>query len=362
MAGPFAMKTTATKESIYLDLKRLEARPILDALIAKSDALIHNYRPGVPERLGLGYRHCVELRPGIVHVSVNGYGPMGPGAHRPAAHPIPGAALGGASRQAAGAHRWSGETVADWRATSVRLIRANEANPDPNTSLVIASATLLALFARRRDGVGQQVFVDMLGANAYAVAHDFVQYAGKPDEPWPDVDLHGLSATYRLYTAREGWVFIALPSDEEFARFCESAGRPGLAADPRFAAAAARAEHDGELAEAVAGLLRERGADEWERLLAPLGIGCVRADGPAPGEFWLEDPHVRENGFVVPVQHPHLGEYLRWGPLVTFDRSPLAPGAASVGGGSTRAILAELGCADAEVAELIAKGVAASSE
>lgn len=354
--GIMASKTNVSKESIGLDLKHPEGRAIVEELVRRADVLVHNYRPGVPERLGIGYEQCAALRPGIVHVSVNGYGPLGPGAHRPSTHPIPGAAVGGAALQAAGAHRWTSDTIEGLRTIAWRLSRANEVNPDPNTSVVVVSATLLALLAKRRFGDGQQVFVDMLGANAYANADDFIQYAGKPPRPQPDADLYGLCATYRLYPAKEGWVFLALPTDREFRRFSEIAGAP-LARDPRFDCAKSRREHDAELAEALGRMFATRAADEWERLLAPRGIGCVRADGSLPGQFWLDDPHVRENGYLAEVEHARYGRHLRWGPLTTLQGSPSAPGPGALGGDRTEAILREIGYSDRDVARLYADGV-----
>ncbi len=359
MFGIMASKTNVSKESIALDLKSPEGRQVVERLIARADVVIHNYRPGVPERLGIGYEQCKAVRPEIVYLAVNGYGPDGPGAHRPSTHPVPGAAVGGALLQAGGpAVARASIDVAELRSIANTLFRANEANPDPNTSVVVATAALLALVARKRLGVGQQVFVDMLGANAWANGDDFIRYAGKPERPAPGPDLLGLSATYRLYRASQGWVFLALPQQSEFEAFAAAAGATGLASDPRFATATARASNDGPLAEALSAVLAARTADEWEVALAPNGIGCVRADGPLPGEFWLDDPHVQENRFVVPVRHARYGDSLRWGTLSNFSRTPEQPGPGCLAGDHTTAILQELGYSEDAVARLRASGVA----
>lgn len=356
-AGVAAAKTNQSKESIGIDLKAAEGVAIVHRLLAGTDVLIHNYRPGVPERLGIGYEDAKRIAPGIVYVSVNGYGPDGPSAHRPSTHPIPGAALGGAGRQAgAGWPPAFRETVEDVRTAATRLFRANESNPDPNTSVVVATAALLGLYAQREKGIGQEIFVDMLGANAYASLDDFVSYEGKRPRVDPDKDLYGLCAVYRLYPAKSGWVFLALPAQQDWERFCDLTG-VSLAGDPRFATNEARAVHDMALAEELGRLLASRDADDWERLLAPRGIGCVRADGPSPGEFWADDPHALENGFVRLAQHQRYGEYLRWGPLVTFSDTPEQCGAGVLGGAQTDAILAEMGYDGAAIAGLHELGV-----
>ena len=174
-----AAKTTAGKESICLDLKQEEGRAIVGRLLEGADVLIHNYRPGVPERLGIGYELARERSPGIVHVSVNGYGPRGPSAARPSAHPIPGAVIGGALQQAGPSMPPEAcDSLDELREAARWLFRSNEANPDPKTSMVVASASLLGLYARRCTGVGQRIFVSMLGANTYANADAFVDYEG----------------------------------------------------------------------------------------------------------------------------------------------------------------------------------------
>ena len=366
-------KTTAGKESVCLDLKREEGREAVSRLIARADALIHNYRPGVPERLGIGYGTASAANPGLVHVAVNGYGPRGPSASRPSAHPIPGAVIGGALHQAGAAMPPERcESIDELREAARWLFRANEANPDPNTSMVVASAALLGLYARRRTGRGQQLFVSMLGANAYANADAFVGYEGARDRRPLDADLCGPHPLYRLYPAREGWVFLAAPTEGEWARLCAAldgggaAGAPDadapLAADARFAGAAAREAHAGALAEALARRFARRGADEWERALIAAGVGCVRADGPMPGEFLLRDGQARANGLTRTATHALWGEYERWGPMVSFADTPGRYGPGVLAGAHTDAILAELGYGPDAAAGLRERGIAWSED
>ena len=204
LRGLLASKTNAAKESICIDLKSEEGQAIAAELIAGADAVVHNYRPGVPERLGIGYEAVRAIRSDIVWVSANGYGPDSPGARRPSAHPIPGAVMGGALFQAGSAVPPQGcETLEEIREVSRQLMRANEANPDPNTGLLVASATLLGLYAQRRYGVGQEIYVNMLTANAYANSDDFLSYEGKPPRREVDGELYGTAPWYRLYEASE---------------------------------------------------------------------------------------------------------------------------------------------------------------
>ena len=347
-------KTTAGKESICVDLRRPEGQEIVRRLVAKADVLIHNYRPGVPERLGIGYEQLADVRPQLVHISVNGYGPDGPGAHRPAAHPIPGAVLGGALYQAgpAGAPSTLG-TDEELAAASSWLRAANELSPDPNTSVVVANAALLALHARRTSGRGQKVVLSMLGANAYANFDDFLSYDGKRARPLPDAELLGFGPLYRLYRARSGWVFLGVTTAVEWRRLCAALGREELAAaQPPLADGDARLENDLELAAVLTAHFAQRDAAEWERCLIPLGVPCVRADEHTPGSFFLEDDHMRVNGFAPEVNHSTLGAHQRWGPTVTFSDTPGRYGPGALAGEHTDAILAELGYSDDELARV----------
>ena len=352
-----AARCNGSKESIALDLKTAEGQEIVQSLAASTDIIIHNYRPGVPERLGIGYETLKAIRPELVYVYVNGYGRNGPGAHRPSTHPIPGAGLGGALMQMGEGMPPVCETIPELREIARKFFRANELNPDPNTSVVVASASLLGLYARRRFGHGQEVFVDMFGANAWANADDFIAYEGKPPRPTLDRDLYGLGPTWRLYEAAGGWVFLGLATQPEWERFCELTGRPDLAADPRFATPDARTANGAALAEALGGLFAGRPADEWEALLATEGLGCVRADAAPVHEFIARNDHVAANGLRVPAHNTNFGEYERYGPLTAFSENRLELGGWPLAGEQAGAILAELGYDPAAVEALRGKGV-----
>jgi crotonobetainyl-CoA:carnitine CoA-transferase CaiB-like acyl-CoA transferase len=355
-------KTTAGKESICVDLKSEAGQAIVRQLIAKADVIVHNYRPGVPERLGIGYEQARAIRPDVIWVSVSGYGPEGPGALRPAAHPIPGAVCGGALMQVGeGWPRNELDSIDGLREASRQFFRANEANPDPNTSVVVAAATSLALHARRRTGQGQQLFVSMLCANGYANADDFLSYAGKPERPSIDGWLFGTGPLRRLYRASDGWVCLSVPddgrADAAWTALCETAGRPEIAGDPRFHNATSREAHRQELAELLTELFATRGADEWERRLIAAGVGCVRADSyPNVGQFYLRDEQMSANGFATVARHTALGEYQRWGPMVTFSATPGRYGTGVLAGEQSDAILAELGYDRAAIAALRERG------
>ncbi|MEM7218589.1 MAG: CoA transferase [Pseudomonadota bacterium] len=358
--GVGSTRVNAGKRSISLDLKSAAGLEIVCRLAAESDVLIHNFRPGVPERLGIDFDSLAAINPDLVYLQVNGYGPDGPGAQRPSTHPIPGAALGGVLLQLGDCVPHERLDIDALRSWCPRIMRANEVNPDPNTAAVVATSALLGLAARdalRRDpeatGAGQRILIDMYGANAYANSDDFLDYPSKPPRALPDALGLGLSPTYRLYPCAAGqWCFLALVSDTERARFRDVLARAGLVAPDL----ALQSGDDAATADALAALFATRSADDWEALLAAdAGLGCVRADGPPPNEFWLRDAHARR--YSAPVSHSRWGDYQRPGSVLHFDGRQLPLAGAPLAGADAKPILTELGYDSESIADLFERGV-----
>ena len=133
-------------------------------------------------------------------------------------HPIPGAICGGAIAQA------GRDTIPDSKisysqqeitALSRMFVRANGPGPDENTSMVIATAIAMGVYAREKTGKSQYIETTMLGANSYANADDFFWFDGRPPREIPDTNGYGLNALYRLYMAEQGWIFLACPLEKE---------------------------------------------------------------------------------------------------------------------------------------------------
>ena len=284
LMGLSTNRTMAGTEGLSVDLKTDEGQAILGKLIPMADILVHNMRPGAPERVGIGLERVRELNPDITYVYVGGYGSTGPHNRRPAMHPIGGAVSGGALTQAGGREGLppadASMTMEEIVEVSRKLGRAQDVNPDPNTSMVSATAMVLALYARHRLGKPQYVEVSMIGANAYANADDFFDYEGKPDRAVPDTDGFGLGALYRIYEAADGWVFLACPLESEWRALCDALGPPDLADDPRFASAPARHENDAALAARLAAVFAADPAAQWEKRLSAADVGCVQSRGP----------------------------------------------------------------------------------
>lgn len=340
-----AARVMEGKESISVDLRTAEGREVVHQLIAKADAFVNGFRPGIAERHGLDYQSLREINPDLVYYHASGYGVDGESARRPIFAHCAMAVGGTIHRQSA---FWldpamnEGMSATEIHAVILPRLRG-VTDGDSNAALVVMTALVLALYHKRRTGQGQFLSSSMLGGNLWASADDAVRYEGKAPLPATDPDLNGISALYRLYEAAAGWVFLAAPTQREWEELTGALDRDDLARDPRFAGEADRAANDEALANELAGLFATRKAEEWEETLVSRGVACVVASGSTMSEFTASDPVLRETGLVAEVDHPLFGRMVRHGLPVRFSETPGRLAAGCVLGQHTRSVLTELG-------------------
>lgn len=336
------MRCNQGKESIALDLKTTAGREILYRLVKDADIVMHNFRPGVPERIGIDYTTLQDLNPALVYVYASSYGSAGPDSKRAAFNPTIGAFTGNSVFQSGAENSPIGDQ-----------------SPDPISGSGVATSIMLGLAAKLRTGFGQYVETTMMGSVIQCNSDDALSYAGKPERRAPDSDQLGLEATYRLYQARSGWVFLSAVWDPEFVGLCHAIGLPELPSDERFATVADRYTNRYALADLLADVFTQKSAAEWEELLTAQGVGCVQADGPGHKRFLHEDPHTAEIQLMVPADEGPGPEgdgrtYFRHAPVVTFSETPCRPGNTFTPlGNDTRKILAELGYPDSDIEALL---------
>ena len=339
------------KESIAIDLKDSRGREILHRLAARADAFVHNFRVGVPERLGADHDTIRAVNPRIVYLYAAAYGSTGPYARQPAIDHIIAAFAGTTAHQ-----------------TGAGDLPLKEQGADPVASLGVGVALMLGLTARDHTGDGQYVESAMIQSNLYLNVEDALAYDGKPPRRGSDGLQLGTAATYRLYATAAAptgtacapwedsdahWVFLAATADDAFARFCAAAGRDDLAGDDRFVTEAVREVHDDDLAAALEALFLTRSAREWESLAISAGVGCVVADAASFQAFLHRDEQSRALGMTSRTSHPAFGgAYWRPGPAVGLSATPGTVGPYCEIGEHTRAILGELGYDEETIALL----------
>ena len=364
--GLMGLRTHQSKESVAIDLKKDEGREIVHRIIKRSDALVHNFRPGVPERLGIDYKTLNKINPGLVYLYGAGYGSTGPYSRRSVMHPIPGAVAGGALFQAGlgtPPPPDSDLSYEDTRRIAKALSVSNEANPDVSASMVVAVSLLMALYVKKKTGKGQYVEPTMVGTGLFVNSDDYVQFPGKPSRRLPDPDLFGIHALYRMYESNEGWLFLACDTDDEWKTLCRSLSREDLIADPRFSTPDSRLENDVALAAILDSIFKTRPASEWQEYLTPKGVACVTVYPDDFSDFVNTDPRMKECGLMVDQEHPAAGKYARYGPMINFSETTGTNlGPITVVGEHTASVLSELGYTPDQIEDFASRKIVVCGE
>jgi len=329
------------KRSVVLDLREARGKALVERLVADADVFVENFRPGVAERMGLGYEALQRINPGLIYLSIRGFGDTGPYADQRVYDIVIQALSGMAGSQA---DRTSG------RPELVRNVVCDKA-----TALHGAQAVSAALFARERGAGGQHVRLSMLDASIAFLWPDVMQadtYLG--DGVTVPAPLHGILSAY---PTSNGHVTALTISDAELEGLGRALGRADLAGDPRFEGVAARMEHSEELAAIIRAYTRTRTSEEVCAAFQAQGVPSAPINMPADVH---RDPQVIASGLLVEVDHPHTGRMRVPGPVATFDQTPAAIGRlAPLLGEHTDEVLAGLGVTAAEIGELHAAGVVA---
>ena len=352
--GASGAKASKGKESLAVDLKTDAGVEVVRRLVALADVFVVGFRPGVAERLGLGYDDLRALNPRLSYVYVAGYGVDGPCADRVTYGPMNAAVGGAVHRQAA--HWLDPARAADADLAELSQIAARLGAPgdpgDPTSALGAATVLAMTILAQQR-GIAQFVVNTQIASNAYAFSDDFNRYAGKPPYPEADPDQLGLGPLYRLYQARRVWIFLASVEDHERRALLDAF------ADHPMVVAAANENDNAALATALGEVFRSDDASSWEARLVPSGVGCVEVFEGSLSEFACDDKVLRTTGLTVEVQHPRFGPLLRHGPAVQFSETPAAVAPGCEAGQYTTAILTELGYSPGDIDRFIADGVVA---
>jgi crotonobetainyl-CoA:carnitine CoA-transferase CaiB-like acyl-CoA transferase len=335
----------AGKRNISLDLNWPEAREIVARLCRDADVIVENFRPGTLARFGFAYEDVVKINPGIVYVSISGYGQTGPWRNRPAFAPT--------------VHAETGLTdilQKHYQGAMVELRNDACSHADVYTGLQGVIAVLAALQHRARTGEGQYVDVSMaatmLSVNERAGA--VLTGLDVKDEPY------ALSANesplFELPDGRKLTIASSPVSTPMFMKYCSMMRRTDLLADPRFASATLRkANVSSLLAEVKAWILTFTDLDLLQAQVseAGLAIGVVRSTQELAESDWASDW-----GAVVLVDDRHGGTVRMPGPPWRFSRSELPPpGKPYFQGESNADVLAELGVSADDADALRQQGV-----
>jgi len=321
------------KRSVAIDVRAPLGREAVYRLARKADVLVHNFRPGVMERLGLGYADLSALNPRLIYAFGSGYGPTGPYRDKGGQDVLAQAMSGIASRRA------DPEAPPEPSATPIA---------DFTGGMLLVQAILLALLARERTGRGQLVHVSLLDGMLAMQLQEASAWLNLGQRlNWGAFPLSGTFRTLDGHVVMVG-AFKANPLQD----ICRGLGIDDLSADPRYATHEAQVAHRDELQARWRQELGARTTKQVVDALESVDILCAPVNDI---EAALHDPQVANNQMVLEMRHPAIGSIKTVGIPVKLEGTPgSVRRSPPLLGEHTREVLSELGFSPDEIGTLLA--------
>lgn len=326
--APAYMACAINKRSVALDLKNPAARDAAERLILGADVVIENFRPGVTDRLGIGYDAMAAKKPDLVWCSISGFGQTGPRA---------GSAAYDARLQAmSGLMSITGQP-------ETGPVRAGYAVVDAATGMAAAFAVAAALLQRTTTGRGQRIDVPMLDTTLSHMAPTVAEWtvAGMTPRLAGNQGTSG-RPTANLFACQDGQVMLAANNEKQFQALAKTIGAPELLEDPRFQDWTTRKENAVELRRIIEARFQTADGAHWEAALDAAGVPASRVrDIPAA----LADPQVAHRELMA-----DFGDYSLVGAPFSFAwGGPAVNSAPPELGRDTADVLAEIGLSREEI-------------
>ncbi len=318
--APF-MLWNRNKRSIELDLKNPDDLATALALIDSADVMVENMRPGVAERIGIGYAAMAKRNPGLVYCSISGFGQTGPYSKR-----------GGF------------DLVAQAMSGLMTINGPPEGGPyrlpiaisDVAAGMNGAIGVLSALQHKNKTGEGQQVDVSLLDSALSMCVYEAASVFATGEQPERLGQGHRGSAPYQIFPTQNGWFALGASQQRFWEQTCELIGAAHLLDDERFKVKADRVARQQELAELLTPYFQKETTEHWFEQLDALNIPC----GPVMNHLQtLNDPHILARDMVAPVDHAIAGAGKTLGTPIKLSKTP----------GGVRTAAPSLGQHDAEV-------------
>ena len=303
----FSVVGNLGKRGIVLDLKQEADREKLRQLVRTADVFMEGFRPGVAARLGFGFETVKALAPGIVYVSVSGFGQAGPLSAKPAMDPV--------------LQAFTGFTLEN-RGHDGIPHRANPIIVDMSTALYTHQAVAAAIYAQRDDRRARFIDSSLMAAAANLQS---VRMCATVMEGGP---LGMPTSPSGVFRTADGWLHLVVLKDSDFQALCGLIDRADLAADPRFAGPAGRSEHAEELNAAVAEHIAAQPTAHWQECLTEAGLQNEAVQDYAQ---FVAHPQTEATGLISWLEQP--GGDRRWPvpnpagapPLVSGSPAATAP-------------------------------------
>jgi len=338
------LNNNRNKRSLVLDLKKDGACAALLGLIAGADVVLQNFRPGVADRLGIGYEAARAARPDIVYASITGFGETGPYAAKPVFDPLVQSLSGLTTVQALSDQH---------RPSLIRTIL-----PDKLTAFTVAQAITAALFARSRTGAGQHIRLAMLDTVIHFLwssdmgGHTFVGDELEAETAQSFIDL--------IYETADGYISVAAFRRVDWEKLADACDRPEWKTDTRFLTSAGLEEHKNDRLTMTQDVLRLRTTADWVARLEEFDVPCAPV---LTRREMIRHPQIAANALIVETDHPQAGRLRQTRPPARFEGTPSEHrhGAPTLGAHTSK-VLAEAGLSGTEIDRLLKSGAAVQAE
>lgn len=287
------------KRSIALDLKDPEQKKITIEIIRKSDILIENFRPGVMERLGLGYDEIKTINPRLVYCSSSGYGASGPYIKRPGQDLM--------AQSISGSAALNGKKGDTPMATAV-------GQADLLTSLFIVQSVLAAIYSREKTGKGQKIEANLLNSAVGFHVQEitaFLHQGNNPERSESGIPNPWLGAPYGIYRTKDGHVSIGMNSVRKLARLLNFAKY-----DSKEFESNNIIENRDEIRKDFQEVFHQKTTEEWLSILLKHDIWCSQVN---TFKEMVEDPQIKHNNMIMEYKHPTIGKIKTTGFPVSFS-------------------------------------------
>ncbi|HEY1129976.1 MAG TPA: CaiB/BaiF CoA-transferase family protein [Roseateles sp.] len=334
------------KRSLAVDLSKPEGQAIVRKLAGQVDVLVENFKVGDLARYGLDAQSLLAEYPGLVICSITGFGQTGPYAER--------AGYDYAVQGMGGLMSVTGERD-DLPGGGPQKVGVAVA--DLFTGMYATVAILAALRHRDATGHGQVIDMALLDTQLAMLANLGSNYLCSGKAPGRMGNAHQNIVPYQVFEASDGHLILAVGNDRQFAKFCDIAGRPDWAADPRFATNSERVRHRAILVPQLEETMRQRPRADWLAALeaAKVPCGSINSIGEA-----LADPQAQARGAVVALPHPLSPDLRLIASPMKLSATPVAyRHAPPLLGQHSDELLREAGCSVEEITNWRAAGVIA---
>ena len=334
----YYMSINRGKRSVVIDLRKSKGREILYKLVERSHILVENYRPGVPEKLGVDYENIVKVNPEIIYVSIKGFRPGSIYEHR-VAYDIVIQAMSGLML-----------TTGSEKDPPVRV---SFALFDVMTGMMAVIYVLATLYAGLRPA---KIEVPMYDTSIFSMCYVPMMYLVTGVKPKRMGHAHPSMAPYQAFKDINGkWFIVAAANDRLWKALCEAISRPDLAEDPRFKTNADRVSNREILVKILQEVFESDTRERWLKILEERGV-------PVAPVYNIEevfgDPYVVSEKIVMYLEHPKLGKIPQISePVIVNSAKVNSERHPPLLGEHTFEVLRELGYTDPEIVKLKEEGI-----